>query len=196
LPADITGSVAEPSHEIGDVEDLRVYYDTRGGVVKAVDGVSFNLRQGERLALVGESGSGKGTLATALMGMTRAPGRVRSGHIHLSGSDLLSKDRKEMRAARHSSAGEADPPGAPAGSAAAPRPWPADRPWRLSTPAPPVPVKRPAGCDRADGSSPAPPRPGGIPGPDTRRSSLRRTRWRRAPRRGNRRPPRASWPPG
>ena len=82
------------------VEDLRVYYDTRQGVVKAVDGVSFTLRQGQRLALVGESGSGKSTLATALMGMTKAPGRVHGGRAYLTDRDLLAMNRAEMRMTR------------------------------------------------------------------------------------------------
>ena len=82
------------------VEDLRVYYDTRQGVVKAVDGVSFTLGQGQRLALVGESGSGKSTLATALMGMTKAPGRVHGGHVYLTGRDLLAMNRGDMRMTR------------------------------------------------------------------------------------------------
>ena len=82
------------------VEDLRVYYDTSQGVLKAVDGVSFSLQQGQRLALVGESGSGKSTLATALMGMTTAPGRIDGGHVYLSGRDLLALNRSEMRMAR------------------------------------------------------------------------------------------------
>ena len=82
------------------VEDLRVYYDTSQGVLKAVDGVSFSLQQGKRLALVGESGSGKSTLATALMGMTTAPGRIHGGHVYLSGRDLLAMNRGDMRMAR------------------------------------------------------------------------------------------------
>jgi peptide/nickel transport system ATP-binding protein len=88
------------SDDVLVVDDLRVYYDTPSSVVKAVDGVSFNLRQGQRLALVGESGSGKSTLATALMGMTKAPGRVHGGHVYLTGRDLLAMNRAEMRMTR------------------------------------------------------------------------------------------------
>jgi len=86
--------------EVLVVKDLRVYYDTRQGVLKAVDGVSFTLRRGQRLALVGESGSGKSTLATALMGMTTAPGRIYGGQVLLDGRDLLAMDRAEMRMTR------------------------------------------------------------------------------------------------
>ena len=94
---------AETSASTDDVlvvEDLKVYYDSVRGDVKAVDGVSFTLKQGERLALVGESGSGKSTMATALMGMTEAPGRVRGGRAYLNGQDLLAMNRSEMRMTR------------------------------------------------------------------------------------------------
>lgn len=82
------------------VEDLHVYYGTEAGDVKAVNGVSFDLRAGERLALVGESGSGKSTMATALMRMTRPPGRIVSGKIQLGERDLLQLSETEMRRAR------------------------------------------------------------------------------------------------
>ena len=80
-----------------DVIDLKVHYDTPDGVVKAVDGVSFSLRQGERMALVGESGSGKSTLAMALMRLTRAPGRIAGGEVKIGGKNLLNIDDEEMR---------------------------------------------------------------------------------------------------
>ena len=82
------------------VEDLRVYYDTPRGPLKAVDGVSFALRQGERLAIVGESGSGKSTLAMALMRLTREPGRVAGGRVLLENQDLLSLNAEEVRRLR------------------------------------------------------------------------------------------------
>lgn len=82
------------------VEDLRVYYDTPRGPLKAVDGVSFTLSQGERLAIVGESGSGKSTLAMALMRLTREPGRVVGGRVILEGQDLLSLAPEEVRRVR------------------------------------------------------------------------------------------------
>ena len=83
-----------------EVRDLRVHYDTDAGRVKAVDGVSFTLKQGERLALVGESGCGKTTLAMALMRLTKPPGLIVGGEIILNGRDLLKFSGEEMRATR------------------------------------------------------------------------------------------------
>lgn len=82
------------------VEDLQVVYDTPKGPAKAVDHVSFALRPGERLGLIGESGSGKTTMATALMRLTRAPGRIAGGRVLLDGADILKMSPRELRAAR------------------------------------------------------------------------------------------------
>jgi peptide/nickel transport system ATP-binding protein len=59
-----------------EVRDLQVHYHTSRGAVKAVNGVSFDLREGERFGLVGESGSGKTTIAQALMRLIRSKGLI------------------------------------------------------------------------------------------------------------------------
>jgi len=82
------------------VKDLNVHYDTGKGPAKAVNDVSFSLRPGERLGLIGESGSGKTTMATALMRLTRPPGRIVSGSVELDGQDLLQLSLKELREVR------------------------------------------------------------------------------------------------
>jgi peptide/nickel transport system ATP-binding protein len=68
--------------------------------VKAVDDVSFSLRQGEKLGLVGESGSGKSTIALALMRLIRQPGRIESGEILLGQDNLLTLSDEQMRLTR------------------------------------------------------------------------------------------------
>ncbi len=95
------GVTAQPS--VLEVRDLRVYYHTPRGAVKAVDGVSFDLRQAERIGLVGESGSGKSTIALSLMRMIRPPGRIEGGTITLDGVDLLAQTEDGMRRLRLSS---------------------------------------------------------------------------------------------
>ena len=79
------------------VEDLRVYFYLRAGVVKAVDGVSFCLGRGETLGIVGESGSGKSMTALAILGLVPQPaGQIVGGRVIYEGEDLLLKSRQEM----------------------------------------------------------------------------------------------------
>jgi peptide/nickel transport system ATP-binding protein len=82
------------------VNDLRVYYHTTRGPVKAVDGVSFSLMAGERLGLVGESGSGKSTIALSLMRMIKPPGKIEGGDIYLGDTALLTLTEEQMRKLR------------------------------------------------------------------------------------------------
>lgn len=94
-------SLAAPvSTDVLRVEDLRVYYRTDRGPVKAVDGVSFSLRQGERFGLVGESGSGKSTTALAIMRLIQPPGRIESGSIRLGDRDLMRLSDDQFRNVR------------------------------------------------------------------------------------------------
>jgi len=84
-----------------EVNDLRTYFYTRTSVVKAVDGISFNLRQGETLGIVGESGCGKTMTALSLLQLVPKPaGRIVGGEILLHGEDLVQKSEAEMRQVR------------------------------------------------------------------------------------------------
>lgn len=83
------------------VEGLRTHFFTRSGVVKAVDGVSFEVRPGETLGIVGESGSGKSVTAWSILGLVAKPaGRIVEGRIVFLGQDLLTKTDSEMRKIR------------------------------------------------------------------------------------------------
>jgi len=84
-----------------EVIDLRTYFFNRTSTVKAVDGISFNLRQGETLGIVGESGCGKTMTALSLLRLVPKPaGRIVEGQILLNGEDLLQKTEDEMRQVR------------------------------------------------------------------------------------------------
>ncbi|MCH2540306.1 MAG: ABC transporter ATP-binding protein [Anaerolineales bacterium] len=83
-----------------EVRNLKTYFHTPRGVVKAVDDVSFDLMQGERFGLVGESGSGKTTVALSLLRMIKAPGQIEGGQLLLDGQDILKLSDEEMRRIR------------------------------------------------------------------------------------------------
>src|SRR2546428_10018988 len=79
------------------VDDLKTYFFTEAGVVRAVDGVSFSLAKGKPLGLVGESGSGKTVSALSILGVVPRPGKVVDGRIIFEGEDLMAKPEDEMR---------------------------------------------------------------------------------------------------
>jgi len=83
-----------------DVRDLAVSFNTEEGAVQAVDGVGFELRAGEVLAVVGESGSGKSVTATTLMGLTRGPNASISGTAAFEGTELLAAGEEDLRRLR------------------------------------------------------------------------------------------------
>ncbi len=83
-----------------EVEDLRTHFVTRAGVVKAVDGVSFELRRGEVLGLVGESGSGKSVTGFSLLGLIEDPGRIVGGSVRHRGRELVGLSAAALRAVR------------------------------------------------------------------------------------------------
>jgi peptide/nickel transport system ATP-binding protein len=82
------------------VADLRTYFLTRRGVIKAVDGVTFDVTKGEVLAIVGESGSGKSVTGFSIVGLVDPPGRIVSGRILFNGEDLARASERRLREIR------------------------------------------------------------------------------------------------
>ncbi|MBP1449584.1 MAG: ABC transporter ATP-binding protein, partial [Thermoproteus sp.] len=80
--------------------DLKAYYFTRRAVVRAVDGVTFEVGDGRALAVVGESGSGKSTLGVALAALMKPPLRRAGGSVYFKGKDLYDMSPEELRAVR------------------------------------------------------------------------------------------------
>ncbi len=82
------------------VRDLHTYFRTRGGVVKAVAGVSFDLAVGASLGIVGESGSGKSVTSLSIMGLVEPPGYVAAGQVMFRGRNIAELPEREVQAIR------------------------------------------------------------------------------------------------
>ncbi len=95
--------VSKKQHMILEVKNLKTYFDTPEGVVKAVDGVSFDLKKGEVLGIVGETGSGKSVTALSLLNLIPQPaGKIVEGQILLEGTDLARLNPRQMQKYRGS----------------------------------------------------------------------------------------------
>jgi len=91
----------ESNNVLLNIKDLKTYFYTDDGVVKAVDGVDFAIRKGETLGMVGESGCGKSVTAFSILRLIQEPpAKIVSGEIWFKGQDLLQKSPKEMRKIR------------------------------------------------------------------------------------------------
>src|SRR5262245_54138630 len=84
------------------VEDLQVFYWTRRGPIRAVDGVSFTIRRNERFGFIGESGCGKTTTMMAVLRLIKPPGKIENGRIMLDGRNILEMGKEELRQTRWS----------------------------------------------------------------------------------------------
>ena len=99
--ASTPGPVPAAAKPLLEIEDLRTYFFTRDGIVRAVDGVSLGVKRGETLGVVGESGCGKSVTSLSILRLIPAPpGRIVSGSIRFEGVDLLKLSEAEMRGIR------------------------------------------------------------------------------------------------
>ena len=93
--------MSQTNGQLLEVRDLRTYFDTEDGVVKAVDGVTFTLKRGETLGIVGESGSGKSVTNLSIIRLIPdPPGKIVSGEIIFDGQDILLLPTEEVRRIR------------------------------------------------------------------------------------------------
>jgi peptide/nickel transport system ATP-binding protein len=93
-------SISPPTDYVLRVRDLTTKFFTKSGTVNAVNGVSFDLRRGERMAVVGESGSGKSVMTMSLLGLVSYPGRIVSGDVEFNGRSIVGLSPKEMNRIR------------------------------------------------------------------------------------------------
>ena len=97
---DLRAGALKEGANLLSVQDLWTYFPTQDGVVKAVDGVSFEIEAGRTLGIVGESGCGKSITALSIMRLLEKPGRIVAGSISLDGFDLVKAEESEMRQIR------------------------------------------------------------------------------------------------
>ena len=98
---DIKNSDAHKGEALLKVRNLRTYFNTDSGVLKAVDGIDFDLFPGETIGIVGESGSGKSVTNLSIMKLIpEPPGRIVSGEVWFEGKDLLKVDNATLRSIR------------------------------------------------------------------------------------------------
>ncbi len=96
----VSTSKVEEKKKLLEVKGLKTYFYTEEGVVKAVDGVSFDIYEDEVLGLVGETGCGKSVTALSILQLVRAPGKIIEGEIWFKGENLLELDKQQMRTYR------------------------------------------------------------------------------------------------
>jgi len=93
--------MSQPNGNLLEVKDLRTYFETEDGIVKAVDGISFQLKRGETLGIVGESGSGKSVTNLSIIRLIPdPPGKIVSGEVVFNGQDLLLLTNEAVRKIR------------------------------------------------------------------------------------------------
>ncbi|MYS95546.1 MULTISPECIES: ABC transporter ATP-binding protein [Streptomyces] len=95
-----TAAPSVPDDVFLSVRDLRIHFDTDDGLVKSVDGVSFDVRKGKTLGIVGESGSGKSVTSLGVMGLHRSARAHVSGEVWLDGQELIGADPDDVRRLR------------------------------------------------------------------------------------------------
>ncbi|MCO0600494.1 peptide ABC transporter ATP-binding protein [Peribacillus butanolivorans] len=83
-----------------EVKQLQTFFHTESGIVKSVDGVSFDIKKGETVAIVGESGCGKSVTSFSIMGLVSSPGKIEGGNIFFEEEDLTKIPEKRMRELR------------------------------------------------------------------------------------------------